>query len=237
MNGRTHRAAALAGAAVISAGAGAGAAFFSSDWARAMAVPQIRPMSFSLSTLQTPAQLYQLLVPALWLILGGLAALLAANLADCDQCHGKRSSGMEILYHMLCRLLVFCLLLQWGGKHPVDWQFAVFFVFAIFVGSRTEHRSATHSLVALLLYSWLFYRMTGQNQRTTAWFFAGYASHLVLDFLNKKGEALLWPLLSKRFCMHLSRSESRLGDGIYRVSRIVAFLAMAWILLQSYRIL
>ena len=68
------------------------------------------------------------------------------------------------------------------------------FVVLTGVGAHTDHRSFTHSLVAMAGFC-------AAVQLTCApllpYFAAGYASHLVLDVTNRQGIRLFWPLRSK----------------------------------------
>ena len=60
----------------------------------------------------------------------------------------------------------------------------------------TKHRGMIHSLFFSILVSLIisyFHNWVGIA------FFAGYISHLFLDFLTKEGVAFLWPISSKRF--------------------------------------
>ena len=164
------------------------------------------------------------------LVLGSAAAVTAATLPDCDQ----YEHNMKAAVHCLIQLIVFCILAQWLTKNPTDWQYAVFFIAAIFVGAVTEHRSATHSIAALFGFSWMFGIMIGDNQELTFWFFLSYASHLILDILNKRGEMLFWPFRKERFCLKLSRSESRLGKLIFKAASVWYAIVLVWILFRQY---
>lgn len=74
---------------------------------------------------------------------------------------------------------------------------ALFVALAIW-GMQSPHREKTHSLVFAIGFSVAIYLAGGY-----AWAFGlGYLSHLAIDFPNKKGECLLWPL-PKRFCLGL----------------------------------
>lgn len=164
------------------------------------------------------------------LVLGSAAAVMAATLPDCDQ----YEHNMKAAARCLIRLIVFCILAQWLTEKPTDWQYAVFFIGAILVGAVTEHRSVTHSVVALLAFSWMFSVMIGDNQELTFWFFISYASHLVLDVLNRRGEMLLWPFSRKRFCLRLSRSESMLGTLIFRAASVWYAVVLGIIVFNRY---
>lgn len=67
----------------------------------------------------------------------------------------------------------------------------VLYLLLCWLGYRSSHRTFTHSVTALVLFSlavWLVYPplMPG--------FGAAFVSHLVLDLLNKKGMRILYPL-------------------------------------------
>ena len=64
------------------------------------------------------------------------------------------------------------------------------FVVLTFVGSHTEHRTFTHSLVALACFCAATYLVCAP---LLPFFAIGYASHLVLDVTNKQGIQLFWP--------------------------------------------
>lgn len=67
------------------------------------------------------------------------------------------------------------------------------------LGVFQPHRGFTHSLMALSLFTAFGYCL---YPPLTKAFFAGYASHLMLDLLNKKGLRLFWPL-KKTVCLGL----------------------------------
>ena len=65
------------------------------------------------------------------------------------------------------------------------------FVVLTFIGSHTDHRSFTHSLVAMAAFCAAVYLVC---EPLLPYFAVGYASHLVLDITNKQGIRLFWPL-------------------------------------------
>ena len=73
---------------------------------------------------------------------------------------------------------------------------------AIF-GATQPHRGVMHSIPMMLLASWLVYLL---NPSYATPFAIGYASHLIIDLLNYKGEQLLFPL-KKRFSLGLCKSD------------------------------
>ena len=89
------------------------------------------------------------------------------------------------------------------GKLNLNWNSFVCFVafLAIGVYSRTRpHREFTHSIMVMAVTTMLLSGFT--TMYYWVWYAAGYISHLVIDFPNKKGESLLWPLKQK-FCLQL----------------------------------
>lgn len=64
------------------------------------------------------------------------------------------------------------------------------FIILYIIGVASEHRSFTHSLLAMLLFSFCFGLVV---QRLGFFVLVGYASHLLLDLLNKKDVPLLYP--------------------------------------------
>ncbi|MBE6711401.1 MAG: metal-dependent hydrolase [Ruminococcaceae bacterium] len=67
--------------------------------------------------------------------------------------------------------------------------FAVLWLLGVFSG----HRTFTHSVTALLLYTFAVYVI---HPPLTVGFAAAYLSHLVLDLLNRKNLPLLYPMKS-----------------------------------------
>ena len=65
------------------------------------------------------------------------------------------------------------------------------FALLTFVGGRTDHRSFTHSLLAMGAFCVAVHLAC---EPLLPYFVLGYASHLVLDVTNKQGVRLFWPL-------------------------------------------
>lgn len=65
------------------------------------------------------------------------------------------------------------------------------FAVLTFAGGHTDHRSFTHSLVAMAAFCTAVYLACVP---LLPYFAVGYASHLVLDLTNKQGIQLFWPL-------------------------------------------
>lgn len=71
------------------------------------------------------------------------------------------------------------------------------------LGRTQPHRGMTHSLFIMVCASFIVQTI---NPDFVQPFAIGYASHLLIDFLNYKGEELLFPI-SKRFSLGLCRSD------------------------------
>lgn len=66
----------------------------------------------------------------------------------------------------------------------------VFMLMLCAAGAISKHRSFTHSFLGLALFTGCAAFLSKPMSR---YFLAGYASHLALDFLNKKGIMLMYP--------------------------------------------
>ena len=76
----------------------------------------------------------------------------------------------------------------------------VLFAALTFLGAHTDHRSFTHSIVAMAAFCFAVYLIC---MPLLPYFAMGYASHLVLDVTNKQDIRLFWPLrtqVSLRLC-------------------------------------
>ena len=100
------------------------------------------------------------------------------------------------------------------------------FVVLTFLGAHTDHRSFTHSLVAMAGFCIAVFLAC---EPLLPYFDIGYATHLVLDVTNKQGIRLFWPL----------RGEVSLGlchaKGMANNVVMVAGFAIA-VLLLAYRL-
>ena len=93
---------------------------------------------------------------------------------------------------------------------------ALMFIGVCAIGKNTRHRSFMHSILAMIILSTLMGIMLPSLVFP---FVSGYASHLVLDVFNRKGEQLLFPY-PRRFCLNLCDS-----NGL--VNRILCFVGVA----------
>ena len=80
-------------------------------------------------------------------------------------------------------------------------------------GSRQPHRGFMHSIVALFL---LTACVNIVLPAAAPYFATGFASHMVIDLLNYKGEQLLWPLRG-RFCLRMCESNGFINKALMSV--------------------
>ena len=76
-----------------------------------------------------------------------------------------------------------------------NWSWSIWVALALLlalliIGYNTKHRTFTHSFLALILFSAVMYFIC---RPAAIPFLIGYASHIVVDFFNKKGEQLFFP--------------------------------------------
>lgn len=95
--------------------------------------------------------------------------------------------------------------------------FSVLIGLCIF-GMRQPHRSFMHSFLALFLFT----SCVEVIFPTVAPYFAiGFASHLVIDLLNKRGEKLLWPM-KKSFSLKLCSSRGLINELLMTVGMMIS---------------
>jgi membrane-bound metal-dependent hydrolase YbcI (DUF457 family) len=91
---------------------------------------------------------------------------------------------------------------------------------SIILGRITGHRKYMHSLLGfttMYIGVWLI------AEDFAIWFGLGYALHMVIDLLNEKSEALLFPLPVGNFCFSLV-SSSGIGNTVISVIAYVGFI-------------
>lgn len=180
-----------------------------------------------------------LLHPTTVLGIGAAVAGGALGGAVCDiDCKGTKRSRDAIkggVIAAVCIAVVIAVDLYLGNglinaiRNTVGTQLlcgCIGFIACCFWGALSPHRTFTHSAVGLFLMSlcvWLVCRPLGVAV------FAGMTSHILLDLLNRRRIALLYPLRKPAFCLRLCDS-----DGV--VNRVLAwgFTAVSVILLLYF---
>ncbi len=163
---------------------------------------------------------------------GTLVCIAGAWFPDLDLGRSKGSKAMNKLLTILIPMLVLVL----GGQSVGLWkleQFGVrgtsllFFCILLLIGvwSRTRpHREFTHSFLALVGTTLLVGLIFGKE--LWVWYGIGYLSHLLIDLLNGKGEALLWPM-GERFCFKMCSASGVVNQILKYVAMAVIALALA----------
>ena len=98
------------------------------------------------------------------------------------------------------------------------------FVALTFVGAHTDHRSFTHSLVAMMGFCvavWLAF------EPMLPFFVAGYASHLVMDLTNYQPIKLLWPM-RRGFGLGLCHAKRLANSVMLIVGTVATTLLLAY---------
>jgi inner membrane protein len=109
------------------------------------------------------------------------AAVAAAWLPDIDNPRSTLGNGLNRLQNPTLNLL----------SRPLSWAMrTTSFVLVRTVG----HRTMTHSLAGVLLFSLLVLLFLGRFPNLVLALVTGYASHVFADALNTRGVPLLWPV-------------------------------------------
>lgn len=85
------------------------------------------------------------------------------------------------------------------------------FILLCSMGLNTKHRTFTHSLLGCILFTLCIY-LTFPSY--WSYFFVGYSSHLTLDFFNKEGMELFFPL-GKKLSIPLFKSKNTYINALF----------------------
>ena len=97
------------------------------------------------------------------------------------------------------------------------------FIVMAFLGSKSSHRSFTHSILGLFVYSTILSYGFGMNVIIP--YFVSHLSHIFLDLFNKKGIALFYP--SKyRFCFNLCESNGKVNKFLFVLFSILIIFVL-----------
>lgn len=144
-------------------------------------------------------------------------------------------------YTFLCIALVFLLGMDYeAGNGAVDYIIKNFgpsvivggtaFLGLCFYGAHTYHRSFTHSIVAGILFSlslWCFCKPLAIP------FSLGFASHLILDFFNKKKVQYLWPLPVK-LGLNKFPADGRLNEALGGIGTTLSIYLSCYFFITSF---
>ncbi len=101
---------------------------------------------------------------------------------------------------------------------------AVLYIALMVIGFYAPHRSFTHSIAAMLLFT-AAVRMI-YPQLTNA-YLLGYVSHLALDLLNRKPEELFYPI-RKGICLKLCYSNRKANRFLFTAGSVVTAGMLAY---------
>ena len=90
-----------------------------------------------------------------------------------------------------------------------------------FFGVKSPHRGFTHSILAIVLFGFSAYLIIG-NYAT--WFIVSYASHILLDLLNKKKVQLLFPTHLGDVCLKVCSADGMTNKIIGLLGTIIILL-------------
>lgn len=93
----------------------------------------------------------------------------------------------------------------------------------VVIGLKSNHRGFTHSIIALALFSTAVEMIAGD---VFIWFTIGYASHLIIDLFNKKGESILFPIKTK-VCFNLCTADGITNKVLGTLATVISILVLA----------
>ena len=101
----------------------------------------------------------------------------------------------------------------------------VAFILLLFIGSRTPHRSFSHSALFVLITSIAFFLIYPPS---LPYYFTGITLHIILDMFNKQGVYLLYPIkLGNGFALGLCKSNRIANKVFYFIGVILLISASA----------
>ena len=177
-------------------------------------------------------------------ITGGM---IGGMISDIDN-HGKRKSmdyrndpyGWQV--YTYTGLVLACLFVidYFSGNGAVDFILTHFgppllvgiiaFLGLCFYGAHTHHRTFTHSILAGVLFTlsiWCFCKPLAIP------FAIGFASHVIIDFVNRKKIQYFWPL-SIRIGLNKYPSDGRLNDTLNGVGTVAAIYLSVYFIITRF---
>ncbi len=100
------------------------------------------------------------------------------------------------------------------------------FIIMSYLGSKTPHRSFTHSLLGLFIYSAII--AYSFSKKIVMIFSVSFFSHIILDLLNMKGITLFYPL-KNRFSLNLCEVKGKVNKILFIVLSILNLVVLVLI--------
>lgn len=140
------------------------------------------------------------------LVLGTMVALMAGTLPDIDLVDNRKGKGLKMVMEVIKQAIIPIGMAVYYGSDI--YQIAIWMSLCIFLVLQ-PHRGFSHSIWCMGVMCGTFVWLTSETYMT--WFLIGYGSHLVLDLLNTKDVALLYP---KGFCLKAVKAGGLADDVI-----------------------
>ena len=100
------------------------------------------------------------------------------------------------------------------------------FIIMSYLGSKTPHRSFTHSILGLIIYTTILSHTFKDN--IVVPYFISHLSHIILDLLNMKGVALFYPF-KFRFSLKLCESSGKFNHLLFSLFSIFIIIVLIMI--------
>lgn len=100
------------------------------------------------------------------------------------------------------------------------------FIVLSYLGSKTSHRSFTHSILGLFIYTIVLSYSFSSNICIT--YFISHLSHIIIDLLNMKGICLLYPF-KFRFSLKLCESDGIINKFLFVMCSIFNIVVLIMI--------
>ena len=100
------------------------------------------------------------------------------------------------------------------------------FIVMAYLGSKSSHRSFTHSILGLIVYSGIL--SYGFNTNVILPYFISHLSHIILDLFNKKGVALFYPSKYK-LCFGICESNGKVNKFLFWLFSLMIVLYLVLI--------
>ena len=162
------------------------------------------------------------------LVVGSALAVAGSVMPDMDIERSKGSQmGSRVVAGSAIIVALWTMMGRGGGVHVTRIVTAAIIASILTIlGMRSQHRTATHSLLGIALASIPVYMVFGSWY---IWFIVGYASHILSDMLNKKEVKVLYPS-DKGVCFGLCRAGGTVDKAL-----LIAFTAI--IVIRYYQII
>lgn len=140
-------------------------------------------------------------------LLGSSLAFLGGLTPDVDQFQSRLGRKVSKFMISIVSILILFVLLKQSFHFDLSAYFPVndfihklprgglFYIFLCSMALNTKHRTFTHSILGLVLFTLCIYLCFPAYW---TYFFVGYLSHLFLDFFNKEGMELFFPFGKKK---------------------------------------